>query len=100
MANEIKIESVETQIARHTVRALLGAGYAITVDCGDGIEIAESRDETAILRALSATDQDYLLVGGRSWVRLIWGNGADLISDYTTDLDPVLEPVFHAIRAL
>jgi hypothetical protein len=92
--------AVEQKIARFTVRALLRAGFSISVYDTEEITVTRSRDATTICDAMSTTDEDYLFVyrdGERDrfgWVRFIYGNdGWDVISDYTTNLDPQMDAV-------
>lgn len=89
-------DDVERHIAIRLVRDLLAAGLSIEVWNGGGEpELAFSRDCHEILRALGASDQDDLVVRGADetaarhkarWITLIYGNGADLISDYSMSM--------------
>jgi hypothetical protein len=59
--------------------------------------LQKSRDIVAITKAMFSTDEDRLLLDNNDgkrcgWVYLVWGNGADIISDYTTNLEDVLKP--------
>lgn len=95
---------VERDIATRTIRALLDAGYVLSVHDGEE-EYPMSTDPAQILRDMMQTDEDYLLVypplvqdrRGRAdagWVRFVYGNsGYDVISDYTTNLEAILQPV-------
>ena len=82
---------VERQIAEKIINDVLAAGAAISVNDGEVTTLARSRDKAAILAAMGTTDEDVIYIfpadGGPSgWVRLIYGNGADLISDaYNAD---------------
>jgi hypothetical protein len=89
---------VEAKIARKTIDVLLEAGYSLSVDNGDGDEVApESQTALEVSKLMGETDEDYLIAskdGKKSWVFFVYGNsGWDVISDYTTDLEAVLEPV-------
>lgn len=99
---------VEQKIARRLVCDLLTAGYNVTVN--DGVEdvLSGSRDPFAVLHAMfgyyTATDENVLFVQGTGdgggWVKLVYGNGGwDVISDYTVNLEPVLEPISRWIDA-
>lgn len=88
---------VEKRIVSKLVRDLLAAGYCLTIwNGGDEAEIERSADETAIFAALAASDQDEIEAYHPSskhragWVRLVWGNDTDVISDYTTNFEAVL----------
>jgi len=98
-----KTKEIETQIAQRIVWDALGAGYEISVLDGEEFPIVRSRDEKAILAALRSTDEDVLFFfvpGERirtGWVKLIWGNGVDLISDYrdTKATEAILAPALR-----
>lgn len=80
---------IEKIIAGRLVEAALAAGYSISVWDGEEIAVDKSVDPAVIFPALCSTDSDVLRLHnredgdyrGRFW--LIWGNGRDLISDYT-----------------
>src|SRR5258706_9223571 len=100
---------LEKRIARRVVRDLLAAGYVITVNNGgDKNEIPYSQDFSEITKAMFATDEEHLLVakwgqdvdtGKRyldetSFVFFVYGNdGWDVVNDYGTNLEPVMEPI-------
>lgn len=92
-------EQLEKRICRKAVRALLDAGYDVGVNDGEETVIERSTNTRKIYAAMYSTDEDYLLAVDRTsgkaigWVRLIYGNVADVISDYTTNLENVLKPV-------
>jgi len=86
--------AIECQIVGRLVTDLLGAGYAFTIwNGGDEAELDRSTDAEAIFAALAASDQDEIILykgGHGGWIRLVWGNDCSVISDYTTNLDPLL----------
>jgi hypothetical protein len=93
---------VEQKIARHTVKTLLDAGFNISVFDSEEITLRHSTDAVTICNAMNTTDEDKLLVyraGERErfgWVYFVYGNdGCDVISDYTTNLDPQMEAVME-----
>lgn len=95
---------IERQIIVLLVEDLLEAGYEISVNDGEETTLTCSTDEVAIFAAMSSTDEDRLLLstGGRvegwvAWIRLIYGNGADVISDNTTNIP---EAVFERANEL
>jgi hypothetical protein len=103
---------VEERIARATVRALLAAGYELSVDNGEE-ETKPSRDFAKVAGAMFETDEDYLCIqnaagveaGGRKlwagWVRFVYGNdGLDVICDYTVNLEAVLAPVLEMAEGM
>lgn len=86
----------EKRIVGRLVTDLLAAGAQLSVNDGEEITLTRSRNPDKIFEALSSTGEDYLLVdfpatGPRQrWVRLIWGNDVDVISDYHTSLEAYL----------
>jgi hypothetical protein len=94
---------MEKCIALETVRALIAAKFAVTVNDGEEDVLKASRDESAILAAMFSTDEDLLFVRrpigqgktvSAGWIRFIYGNdGFDVINDYTTSLESVLAPI-------
>ena len=96
-------DEVERQIAEKLVRDILAAGYTVSVNDGEVTTLRQSTDLDAIAAAMATTEEDYLyafdakhtLIG---WVRLIWGNGADLISDYSAN--PGTEAMVAGAEAL
>src|SRR4029077_3916658 len=92
-------QEVEQKICAAIVKALLKAGFYISVDNGDNdgrnFEIARSRSKKAILAAMFQTDDETLVVEkhGRKmgWVRLVYGNdGWDVLSGYTINLEKLI----------
>lgn len=89
--------ATEQAIVVRLVNDLLAAGLTISVwNGGDEAEIDDSDNAEAIFAELAASDQDELTMrhgkGGAyaGWIRLVWGNDADVISDYTTRLEDIL----------
>jgi hypothetical protein len=100
---------VEIGIVRHLVAGLVSKGHTITVDdgCDEGDEpVKNSEASIAIIDAAFAVDECYLFVHPpgeaepHGWVRLIFGNGADCLVDYTTNLDALLKPTNDYAEAL
>lgn len=86
----------EKRIVGRLVTDLIAAGAQLSVNDGEEVTVMRSTDADKIFVALSSTGEDYLMVdfpatGPRQrWVRLIWGNDVDVISDYHTSLEPFL----------
>jgi len=88
----------ERQIIVLLVEDCLAAGYKLGVNDGEDTTLRDSTDEAAIFGAMSTTDEDYLLVKGEAlraastcdsdegWIRLIYGNGCDVLSDNTVNV--------------
>lgn len=79
-------EILEHAIVGKLVDALLQEEYRVVIeDQEDGITRVYVHDQ----------DEDHGIPEGgyKMWVKLVPGNGADIISDYTTNLEKVLKPV-------
>ena len=91
----------ERETAARLILAALAAGFTVSVCDGEAWPVKRSTDALEIARGLASTEMDILKlrraddsVAGMIW--LIWGNGADLVSDYT-DADAI-ESVIRAAR--
>jgi|SRR5215831_8477711 len=93
-------QHIERMIVRRVILDALRAGYSLNVNNGGDLdELPEpTTDRKLILDTMFATDEDRLdfypstpeQKGG--WVYFVYGNdGYDVISDYTTNLETVLE---------
>jgi hypothetical protein len=89
---------VEALIVRRLVTALLDAGLEITVNDGEE-DCYTGRDPAKIFEAMMSTDED-VLITTRGSVWLIYGNGFDLISDYSVRLEEVIRPVSEWVERL
>jgi len=100
----------ERQIIVLLVEDCLAAGYMLGVNDGEEMTLEDSTDEEKIFAAMSTTDEDFLLVkheslrttdreskSNRGWIRLIYGNGGYVISNYTVNIP---ESVFERANAL
>ncbi len=102
--------NVERELVLKTVDALLAAGHALATDEGDHRfygAVDPTRDRDAIVAALMEVDDEHLGVFAGSqatgqarvcqpfaWVRFVYGNdGFDVISDYTTNLSAIVDPI-------
>jgi len=80
---------VERQIIVPLVEDLLSAGYLVGVNDGEENVLEPCSDSDQIFAAMSTTDEDILITkkqGHSGWVRLIYGNDADVISDNTVNI--------------
>jgi hypothetical protein len=90
-------KEMERAIVQQVVASALAAGYALSVNNGgDEPEISPTTDQKLVMDTLFATDDEHLLFikDGREvgWVYFVYGNdGWDVINDYTTNLESVLE---------
>lgn len=99
--NEIRIEK---QIVRAAIKGLIAAGYEIGVSyegCGIFPESHESdytpfsRSVSEVMKGVHACDEEWLIArtdenAQQKFVWLVWGNFADIISDYSMSLEPAL----------
>lgn len=89
---------IEKLVARRFIVDALNAGYKISVNDGEVTVLKNSADGQAIFDAMFSTDEDILhltaTTGKKSYAHFIYGNdGTDVISDYTTDLDALIQPI-------
>jgi hypothetical protein len=93
---------VERQVIGAFLDSALQAGHDISVNDGEEVTLWNSKDKAAIMGALMTTDMDRLYLGARRGpldevlgvrgeVVLVYGNdGYDVISDYHTNLEPLM----------
>ena len=95
------IES-ELEICGAVIRALLAAGYTLQLESEGEPLTFPTRDSAALMRALRQCDIENLLAFTREpegtlvyegGVQFVYGNGADVWSDHTMNLDSLLRPV-------
>lgn len=88
---------IERRIVARLVTDLLAAGYTLSVNDGGKEDVLQfATDAEPVFKALASTDQDILYANmgaKRAFVLLVWGNDQDIISDYSTSLEAVLEPI-------
>ncbi len=87
----------EATIARKVIRAMKDAGKPITIVFDGGERVAVD-GENAILNEVFNLDESYLITEDGSWIRLVMGNDFDIICDYTTNLEDILQPVHEWIE--
>lgn len=96
--------AIERKICKRLVDVLLDEGYGVGVNDGEDTTVKNSLDAREVMNAIQTTDEDYILVyraGKRiGWVRMIWSNGTEVLTDYTTNLEDVLKPVNDYINLL
>ena len=92
----IKAMPAESRIIKKVYTAMKKAGTPI-VKTWDGVEHVEARTLREVQEQAFNLDIVYLMTADGSWVMLVMGNEWDTISDYTTDLEDTLAPVFEYI---
>ena len=96
-------QSIETQILNRLVKDILKAGYLVHVMDGEEFVLRDSNSFVKIRKAMESTDEDYLFLkrDGQNigWVRLIYGNDNDVISDYTSvdEIEAIIDPIYKDI---
>jgi len=108
MGENVKLrQQMERRIARRVILDGLKAGYTFNINNGgDEYELPGPTDNTKLLLdTMFATDDEHLIVfkeGKRfGWVYFIYGNGnggLDVISDYSTNLDHLIDPICQWIE--
>jgi hypothetical protein len=92
-------QRIERRIARRTIKEAIAAGYKLGVHNGEELVIRDSTNVPKILAEMFTTDEEHLFFynaeGKRvGWVFFVYGNdGWDVICDYTTNLEDVMERV-------
>lgn len=85
---------LEMKVAVEAVKGLIAAGYTVSVDNGEE-EFKHTNSVEEVTKELFECDEEHLVVykeGKRSgWVFLVWGNGACVICDYSTNLEAALK---------
>lgn len=99
--NPKNTQRIEKEIATAFIRSAIAAGYTFEIDNGgDEDEIIKTAGEEKTLEAMFATDEDrvYVVNDGKAigWVWFVYGNGADVITDYTVKLEELLTNA-HAV---
>lgn len=84
---------VEAKIARKLARELKKAGNDIVSVWyePDGSEKVDVNGENEILNAIFAVDVCWLVTKTGAWMFFIIGNTYDVISDYSTNLEPIMD---------
>lgn len=90
-------QELERKIARAFLKRALEEGYSITIENGgDEAELHSSTNLREILKHMFLTDDEHLFLykDGETgdWVHFVYGNdGWDVISDYTTTLEYLMD---------
>lgn len=94
----IENSPIEARLTRKVIRALKDAGTPV-VEVFDGYETEKVTTERSIMEQVFNLDECFLKTADGSWVRLTLGNEWDVITDYTTNLEDALKPVFDYYNA-
>jgi len=98
IADSMKHNKEEASIIRKLFTACKAAGDPI-VSVWDG----EDDNPVSTLKSINTQafnlDQCHLYTKSGGWVFIVMGNGWDAISDYTTSLDPIIDPVLDWVAS-
>lgn len=83
---------VEARLVRKVFKALKDAGKPVT-HVHDGEELVPVKTRDDVLEVVFSVDASRIMTEDGSWVLIILGNGWDVVSDYTTNLEDALKPV-------
>lgn len=102
-----RVSLVEREIVTQAIVDILTAGYDISVNDGEEIVLEHSDSLSRILEAMFSTDSDVLIITRdvfpRERVGVVWfvyGNGTDVITDWTVAITPLLSGAFITSEAL
>lgn len=104
------MQYIEKQITRKALEALSADGYEFWISYERGYDQEDQERWTAdvdtAMKDVGACDEEHVMIRksgeegkASSWIWLILGNGEDLITDYTTDLESSLAKVFDWMEA-
>ena len=96
MSTISKTRKIEKAVVSAIVKSALGLGYTISVWDGGETVVHKSTKYRVVMDACFSTGEDVLTIWNGAvrlgFVFLVYGNsGYDVISDYSTALEPVLE---------
>lgn len=94
--------SIELSTARAIIDHLRYNGITVTRVGYDGIggKHFDNAFTYEIMNAATATSSATLDTSNGGYVWLVWGNGYDVIADYTDNLEDYLEPVLDRLEIL
>ena len=92
IAQQIKSSPIEARLVRKVIRGMKAADKPI-VNVYDGEEHNKVRTEVEVMEQVFNLDECWLVTMEGSWVRVTLGNEWECLTDYTTDLDDVMDPI-------
>lgn len=94
---KVDMDPAERKVVLAIIDAAIAEGCAITVNDGTDDVLTASLDRQDIFAAMYSTEQNYLYLNTTNWIRLVYGNGPDVICDHSDNeftnklLAPALE---------
>lgn len=90
----------EARIVNKVVKALKAAGNPVTEVWYDrtGDEAVKVSNLTEVQNEVFNLDEAYLITKDGDWVFIVNGNGWDALTDYTTDIEAVIDPIIEWIN--
>ena len=90
LRREDRTLEIESRIVARLVTDVIDSGHVVSVSDGEEVALHRSSRVLDVLASLRSTDEDYLILSRPEgsefgWVRLIWGNCWDVISDCSDD---------------
>ena len=93
-------QRIEREIVRKVIEDALACQFWLGIDNGDSVDETRYNDADACMEDMMATDEDRLYIYPNQhgahigWIYFVYGNdGYDVISDYTTNLSPLMDPI-------
>jgi len=90
------IRELETRIARAFIKAAINHGYDVTINDGEEDVLLNSTMCEEIIRQMFFYDDVFLMLkkpGKLGWARFIFGNGWDVINDYSMNIEHDVMPL-------
>jgi len=94
---------IENALVIATVKALLKAGYKISVDGEDKLATESYLSTLSQIDLMGSNPAEYIYAhsgGTTQFVRFVYGNGTSVISDYHIGLEKIMEPVNEFAEAM
>jgi len=95
------MERIEAQIVNRLLDTIYDAHYQVSVDDGEN-ETPPISARHRVRKDMDSTSRDMVYLWKRDdkgemqrqgWILLVYGNGVDILTDYSTNLESLLKPV-------
>ena len=94
---------VENIIIKKLFKAIIEKGYYISIYNMEENTVSVSNDLEKLMTGLRTTHSDCFYVfadphkQGIGWIDAIYGNGVDVLSDWTIDLNDIMDPIMKFV---